>query len=338
TALRHRGRQQAGDRMSVEVNVVGMRCGAKNGGLSCTMCYESPLVSKGYPLPTVDLPAVKKTVERLVGERKGGSFSLFGGEPLLAPLDVLEDLWRWGLEKYGRNGVQTSGRPIRDEHWPLFRKYKVCVSFSIEGPGELNDARWAGTLERTREATAHSVACLERCMRERMPTGLIVTLSRHNASPERLPRLLEWFSDLDGRGGLYGVGLHLLQHERRAASIALSPRENLDALLAIRRHEVWRLRTLEFGLFKDILALLRGKDEWEWNDGSPAGVGCTWAGCDPATTPAVQGVEPDGSGRSAQGSTGRRRRGARRPRARRCGSSCCAQRRKKRAAARGAAR
>lgn len=285
--------------MSVELNVVGMRCGAPNGGLSCAYCYENPIVSKGFkPLPQVYSGAVKKALQDTLGpeaRKQRQSFSLFGGEPLLAPLEVLEDLWAFGLEEYGRNGVQTSGRPIREEHWPLFHKYKVCVSFSIDGPGELNDARWAGTLERTRKTTEHSIACLRRAMREKLNVGLIVTLGRHNASRERLPRLLEWFSELDVAHGLYGVGLHLLQHERRADSLALTPFENLEALLRIRAHEVHELKRLKFDLFRDILALLRGEDTWEWRDGSPGGVGCVWNACDPMTTPAVEGVEPDGA-------------------------------------------
>ncbi len=291
--------------MTVEVNVVGMRCGAKNGGLSCLYCFESPLVSRGYPLPMVDLPAVKAAIDAAIGDSRrackgcgaelpSSSFSLFGGEPLLAPLDVLEDLWKFGLEKYGRNGVQTSGRPITEEHWPLFRKYKVCVSFSIDGPEELNDARRAGDIEATRQATAHSIEWMHRLLEAKMAVGLIVTLSKYNAGADRRHKLLTWFSDL-GRRGLRNVTLHLMQQDRRTAAFALTPAENLEVLLAIRRHEVAHLRTMKFNLFEDVLALLRGKDAWTWNDGSPAGVGCTWAGCDPMTTPAVQGVEPDGT-------------------------------------------
>jgi uncharacterized protein len=44
-----------------------------------------------------------------------------------------------------------------------------------------------------------------------------------------------------------------------------------------------------------MLALLRGEDAWKWSDGSAGGVACIWGGCDPLTTPAVVGIEPDGS-------------------------------------------
>ena len=277
--------------MSLEVNVVGTLCGAERGGLSCRYCYESSS-SRGLQPPAIDLPAVKAAIDQAKPGKEG--FSLFGGEPLLAPVAVLEDLWTFGLKRCGKNGVQTSGRPIRGQHFDLFRKYRVCVGFSIDGPGELNDARRAGTLERTRAATAHSVACLERCLKERIAATLIVTLSRANASPERLPRFLGWLSELD-RLGLSAGGLHLMQHTPGAARFALSPQENLAALLAIRRHETHELKNVRFSLFRDVMAVLRGHDTWKWRDGTSAGVGCLWCGCDPMTTPAVQGVEPDGS-------------------------------------------
>jgi sulfatase maturation enzyme AslB (radical SAM superfamily) len=117
-----------------------MRCGAKNGGLSCTYCYELP-VSAGAP-PAVDLPAIEAAVQRATAPGEG--FTLFGGEPLLASLETLEALWQFGLDRYGTNGVQTSGRPIREEHWPLFHRYRVGIGFSVDGPGELNERAGPG--------------------------------------------------------------------------------------------------------------------------------------------------------------------------------------------------
>lgn len=276
--------------MSVEVNVVGTRCGAAAGGLSCLYCYERLVPRKA---PELDVEAVKATLRRVVGSSHGRGFSLFGGEPLLAPLEDLEALWRFGWETYRHNGVQTSGRPITEAHFALFKKYRVNVSFSIDGPGELNDHRWAGSVEKTREATAASCAWLLRCLREKVGTGLIVTLHRANASPERLPRLLAWLTELDA-AGLQHAGLHLMEHDGNVRRLGLSPRENADAMLAIYRHQTRALRTLKLGPFRDVLALLRGQDAWKWNDGSQGGVGCTWGPCDPYTTTAVEGVDPDG--------------------------------------------
>ena len=55
-------------------------------------------------------------------------------EPLLVE-DDLEELWAWGLEKFGFNGVQTNGTLVNDNHIRLFKQYKVQVGLSIDSPG-----------------------------------------------------------------------------------------------------------------------------------------------------------------------------------------------------------
>ena len=77
-------------------------------------------------------------------ERAGSHFTIFGGEPLLVPEHVLEELWAFGLERFGTNGIQTNGTLINDRHIALFKKYKVYVGISVDGPDDLNDVRWAG--------------------------------------------------------------------------------------------------------------------------------------------------------------------------------------------------
>ena len=36
---------------------------------------------------------------------------------------MLEDLWAFGLERFGGNGIQTNATLITDRHIALFRKY-----------------------------------------------------------------------------------------------------------------------------------------------------------------------------------------------------------------------
>lgn len=279
--------------MSVEVNPVGRRCGANNGGLSCVYCYLPLEARTDSASPKVDHAAIQKAVLEVCKKDGGGerSFSLFGGEPLLARLEDLEKLWAFGLEKFGRNGVQTSGRPITEELWALFAKYNVNVGFSIDGPEELNDPRWAGSTEATREATARSISWLERAIKEKRRCGLIVTLHRKNASTERLPRLLDWFRHLDALGGV-GIELHLMERDGPVKYLTLSDEENTQALLAISR---LGLKSVQHSLFRDMIMLLRGTDAWKWSDGSSAGVKCVWNACDPLATRAVHGIQADGS-------------------------------------------
>lgn len=269
--------------MSVEALPVGYRC-----NLGCTYCYQNPLRDAGNFGPELDLEAVKAAALAA-----GAPISIFGGEALLTPLDVLEDLFAFSVEhftEYARKNstsavaIQTNGVLLNDAHVALFKKYRVGVGFSIDGPGELNLARWAGSLQKTNAATEKSLAALHRCLKEGIGPSLIVTLHAGNARGDRLGRLLEWFHELDGRG-LYSSRLHALEvdDEQIRDELALSAEELLEAYVAIAG---LKLRNLSFVEFKDLENLLLG------TDGSAT---CIWGACDPLSTAAVQGIAADGS-------------------------------------------
>jgi len=266
-------------RVSVEINVVGVKC-----GLSCAYCYQGKLrrATKNQA-PALDHDAIQAAV--LAAKPGPAGFSVFGGEALLAPVEDLERIWAFGLKHYGTNGIQTSGAPITEEHLALFKRYKVHVGFSIDGPGELNDARVAGSRAATRKATDHSIAMMERCLAEGIACSLIVTLHRLNASLDRLPRLLDWFRGLDA-AGLSSARLHLLERDGPGGErLALTDVENTSALIAAQKLED-TLPWLRFDVFADIAKKLRDPE---------AAATCVWNGCDPWTTPAVHGIEADGS-------------------------------------------
>jgi len=84
------------------------------------------------------------------------------------PSADLEKLWQWDLKSL-KERIQTNGALISDRHIAMFKKYNVFVGLSIDGPCELNDARWAGSLDATRQATTRSLAAVERLMREGIP-------------------------------------------------------------------------------------------------------------------------------------------------------------------------
>jgi uncharacterized protein len=261
--------------MTVELRPLGVRC-----NIECQYCYQNPQRDAGYFARSYDIELMKAAIQA-----EGGPFALFGGEPLLVPERDLESLWAWGLEKFGYNIIQTNGTLINDEHIRLFKAYQVHVGVSIDGPGELNDVRWHGTLARTREATARSEQAIERLCREGFQPSLIVTLHRGNARADQLPILFRWFLELE-RMGVSSVRLHLLETESEAVreKYALTVEENVAALLGIAALSR-NLRSLEFDLFDDMRRMLLGQDE------SSA---CVWNACDPYTTRAVQGVEGHG--------------------------------------------
>jgi len=212
-------------------------------------------------------------------------FSIFGGEPLLTPIEDLEELWRFGMERFGRNSVQTSGVALTDYHFELIKKYNVSVGISLDGPGELNDVRWAGSLERTRESTARAEEVLKRLLDQDHPVSVITTLNQGNARGQRLPQLLDWYRELD-KLGLRNANLHLLEieNEKVRKEWALTEKENAETLLACSDLQS-ELMNLRFQPIIDMAQLLLGNDNQTT---------CTWGACDPYTTRAVRGINNQG--------------------------------------------
>ena len=263
--------------MSVEVLPLGVAC-----NLGCTYCYQEPMRDAGNIKPEgrYSLP---KMIEGLKKEHPR-QFTIFGGEPLLVPLPDLIELWKFGLTLPDKvNGVQTNGVLITDEHIEAFKTYRVYPGFSVDGPDELNDTRWAGTLEATREASKKSNDNLIKCLDNGIRASIITTLTTLNASPEKLPRLLDWFRMLHSKG-LNFVNLHFLEVDSpNAAELRLST-EQLQAA-AIACGDLMAETGLKVQPLKTMVDLLRGDDR---------DADCIWHPCDPYTTSAVQGVLGDG--------------------------------------------
>jgi radical SAM protein with 4Fe4S-binding SPASM domain len=261
--------------VSVELRPLGVNC-----NIACQYCYQNPQRDAGNLVKTYDIEIMKEAVLS-----EGGPFVLFGGEPLLMPTADLEALWAWGLEQFGQNSVQTNGTLIDDEHIRLFKQYQVHVGISIDGPGELNDARWAGSLEKTRQATRRSEQAIERLCREGIPPSLIITLHRGNGAADKLGIMHDWLRYLESLG-VSSVRLHVLEVESASVGqkYALSVPENIDALISFAELE-GELSTLTFDIFKDIENLLLANDDQAT---------CVWMACDPYTTEAVRGVEGHG--------------------------------------------
>jgi uncharacterized protein len=261
--------------MGAELRPLGVNC-----NITCQYCYQNPQRDAGNLTRDYDLEAMKTAVAR---ER--GGFTLFGGEPLLLPEEDLRELWAWGLESFGHNNVQTNGTLISEIHIRMFREYRVHVGISVDGPTELNDVRWAGSLEKTRRATEKTQQAIERLCAEGMPPSLIVTLHRNNATRDKLPLMYEWFRQLESMG-VRSARLHILEVENELirGKYALPMHENIEALLGFAELEQ-ELTSLRFDIFRDVEDLLDGRD------GHAA---CVWRACDSYTTEAVRGIEGNG--------------------------------------------
>jgi uncharacterized protein len=267
--------------MSLEFRPFGTRC-----NLRCRYCYEESTRARGEDVH-YDKAAVWDALSAT-----DSFWSLFGGEPLLLPLAQLEELLALAYGRFGRSSLQTNGSLITDRHVALFDKYRTHAGFSIDGPEELNDIRWAGTLEGTRKMTARSVAALETLAakavgddKPHLRPSIIITLHAGNiGTPERQERLLAWLSDLDARG-IQSCNLHVMEMDFEAGEWAVPHDTTIDFL-----RRLWTLangfRQLRVAWFREVLALLRGNDR---------NVNCTWHTCDPWNTSAVEGLEGDGS-------------------------------------------
>ena len=261
--------------MGVEVRPLGVRC-----NIQCRYCYQNPERDAGNVARHYDLEKIKAAVLR-----EGGPFTLFGGEPLMTREKDLEELFRWGYERFGGSGIQTNGSLIKDSHLRMFKAWKVRVGISIDGPGELNDVRWAGSEVKTRATTARTEQAIERLCREGLKPSLIVTLHRGNAARDKFPLLYAWVRHL-ARMGVGSIRIHLLEVEDDTVrrTHALTTDENIQALLGFAQLER-EVPALRFDLFEDLRRMLMGQDQ---------STTCVWNACDPYTTRAVQGIEGDG--------------------------------------------
>lgn len=258
--------------MSVELRPLGVVC-----NIACQYCYQHPQREVGCGTQKYDLDIMKAAILK-----EGGGFTLFGGEALLVPIEDLEDLWKWGLEQFDYNSLQTNGSLITDDHIELFKKYKVQVGISIDGPGELNDIRWAGSLEKTRKMTQNTETAIKKLCKAGMPPAIIITLHYGNATADKLPLMGAWIKKLDAMG-IPSARLHLMEVENELIRQAyhLEPQQNVDALLYFHQLEK-ELKQLKFDIFNEIRQLQKAEDNK---------VSCVWKACDPYTTSAVRGIE-----------------------------------------------
>ena len=267
--------------MTVEVRPLGVKCNIK-----CKYCYQEPQRNARNILHKFDMPRMKEAIIEAVAETGVKTFTVFGGEPLLVPIEELEELWSWGYSKFGRNQVQTNGTLISDKHIELFNKYNVKVGISVDGPDKLNDARWIHSLEKTRESSGRTHKAIKRLCAEGTPPSLIITLTRANALPEYYSQMNDWFLDLE-KEGVRSVRLHILEVDDPLTQrqLAMSSQENTEAFLNFFDLEKQQLKTLRFDLYREMRQLLLGDDNKST---------CVWKGCDPLTTRAVRGIEGNG--------------------------------------------
>lgn len=257
--------------------------------LGCSYCYQNNArtVFNAKSANDYDIAAMLQGI-RDEYEFSGSTqpVTIHGGEPLLGRKEDVEQLMRISYERVGSVSIQTNGVLIDDEWIALFRKYNVGVGVSIDGWGKLNLGRQlGGDLKASLKATRRSLKNIQKlCEKYRAP-GLIVVLSKHNASPERLPellRFLEWCQSL----GVDGARLNPAHVD---VAWLKSSVELTNAELANVWREVvpWSMRTgFRIPAVREALDSLMGTGNYTT---------CTKTYCDPLMTDAERTVREDGS-------------------------------------------
>ena len=254
--------------MTIEYSPVDVACNIK-----CKYCYENPMRDAGNISTTADWDKAKSVLKSF-----GHSFSLHGGEPLLASIEHLAEVFKFGYDEYKYNSIQTNGILITDDHVKLFKKYNVGVGISIDGPGNLNDYR---CLTQDTQKTIDNIHLL---LKNGLTPSLIVTVHRLNGLPNVRQRLLDWFGELEFINVRY-INLHTLEVECGMDSLALTEKENIDFFTDV--YEWSKKHTVKFHPFIDVVRMLTATDTNQ--------LICTWNGCDPLSTPAVDGVSRNGT-------------------------------------------
>jgi len=220
--------------------------------------------------PLVEWERVKKQIDK-----SGSGFTLFGGEALLTPMKHLEEVFAYGLEKFGQNGIQTNGLLINEDHIGIFKKYKVHVGVSVDGVGEMNEPRCSA------EDTKKIITNISRLCSEGIIPSLILTVHRKSAQLSKMMAFMHFL----GKYGVKSFNFHILEtdNEKVRQKLQLTNMENFDFYKGI--YDFCKSEKFHVNPFADIKALLTQE---------APNVSCIWGACDPLQTAAVQGIKGDG--------------------------------------------
>ena len=194
--------QKRNNNSQIQFLPTGVEC-----NIACKYCYqnEERKVNEGI--------TSKFNYEKILNvlNNDDRDLNLFGGEPLLAPINVIEDVLKLYKEKRNKVSMQTNLTLLNDKHIELFKKYKPHIGVSIDGWEDLNDARWIKDLETTRKYTEKTINNIKKCVDNNFSISTIITLHKVNVgTPERVRKFIEFITWLDSLK-IRSSRLHLLE-------------------------------------------------------------------------------------------------------------------------------
>jgi uncharacterized protein len=254
--------------------------------MGCTYCYESTTRKNNKRAGVQAGYNVDKIIEFIENPNNNVNKApnLHGGEPLLLPKKENEKLLKYIYEKFGETSIQTNGVLIDDDYIRMFKQYNTSVGVSIDGHEELNDGRWMGSEEKTRETTAKTIENIKRMRQEGIRVGLIVVVSKKNATADKLPKLKEFLLKMSEYGVRSGrLNLIELDYPELADELELSEEDAINFHREMPRF--LRENDLRYAPFIDVVDALLGYRHRT----------CTTQQCDPFHTLGEQPIYGDGT-------------------------------------------
>jgi uncharacterized protein len=117
---------------------------------------------------------------------------LHGGEVLSLPIEDFEFFIKSIFDINGSPSLQTSLSILSQEHIRIFKQYKVNLGISIDGPAELNRLRGPRDEQKNKIYQSNLIENINWLRQEKISFGAISVLTKINAAPDKIDRLIEW--------------------------------------------------------------------------------------------------------------------------------------------------
>ena len=246
--------------MTVEISPIGLQC-----NLHCKYCSENFAREAGNLGKPFNLELALKSFS----STGASSFGIHGGEPLIVPFEILENL----IKTKKCSGIQTNGLALTDKHIKLFKEFNMSIGISIDGDRELNSARC------DLKQTAQIIKNIWRLREAKIDVTIASVISKANyKDPQQYVNFLTSMQAI----GIVWYKTHLIQPE---TDLFITGAPLLEFLLYLLNWEQKTDSTIHNEFFKNMYTNLQGRINETY---------CCWKGCDPYCTSAVDGIYGDG--------------------------------------------
>ena len=157
---------------------------------------------------------------------------MHGGEVLTMPIRDFKFFIKHISDLNVRPVIQTSLFTLLPEHIRIFKKYKVGLGVSIDGPPELNILRGPREKKANQDYQKRLIKNMAILKKEGLEFGTISVLTKINAGPDKIDRLIEWGIENKIQGGRFNA-MFTPSHNPELLSQELAPSELKNAFLKL---------------------------------------------------------------------------------------------------------